>query len=597
MERSIVHVFFKTAARVGEGEALRHKVDGAWRGISWREYARRVRAVAKGLIHLGLAKGGAVAITGQNRPEWLIADVATMAAGGVPAPIYPNVTAEQAAYVAGHSEATIFIADSLAQIEKIRTQAASLPKLQHFVLMSPLSNGGAPGVIDLATLEKLGESVADEVLDERIEQLEPAGLATLIYTSGTTGPPKGVMLSHENLVFTADAAVRALDVGQEQIASYLPLSHIAEQMFSIHLPATMGGTVWFVESLDKLGENLREIRPTVFLGVPRVWEKIQAKMMEAGAAAPPLRKKIAGWAKRVGLEATKGLQFGDDAGLAYVLADKVVYSKVRDKLGFDRCRFFVTSAAPIARSTMEFFHSLGIPILEVYGMSECTGPATISLPGAFRLGKVGRVMAGTELKLAPDGEICMRGKHVFLGYFKDPASTAETLDAEGWLHSGDVGTFDPEGFLMITDRKKDLIITAGGKNVAPQNIEALLKGIPGVAAACVLGDRMKYLAALVTIDAENAPRIAEQLGLRGRSPAELAADPAFTAHIGKGIEAVNANLARYETIKKFKVLPVEFTIDGGELTPTMKMKRKVVREKYASQIADLFPAESAEATA
>ncbi len=217
----------------------------------------------------------------------------------------------------------------------------------------------------------------------------------MIYTSGTTGPPKGVMLSHENLVFTADAAVHSLDVGQEHIASYLPLSHIAEQMFSIHLPATMGGCVWFVESLEKLGENLREIRPTVFLGVPRVWEKIQAKMMEAGAAAPPLKKKIAGWAKRVGLDATQSLQHGGDAGLAYLLANKVVYSKVKERLGFDRCRFFITSAAPIARSTMEFFHSLGIPILEVYGMSECTGPATISLPGAYRLGKVGRVMAGS----------------------------------------------------------------------------------------------------------------------------------------------------------------------------------------------------------
>ena len=578
MERSIVHVFLKTAARGGDADALREKVAGAWRSTSWRRYAQRVRLVAKGLIHLGLGKGGAVAITGANSADWVISDLAAMAAGGVPAPIYPTLTPEQAAYIVGHSEATIFIADTLAQIDKIRSQRDQLPKLQHFVVMQPLSNGGAEGVIDLAALEKLGESVEDRVLDERLEQLEPDGLATLIYTSGTTGPPKGVMLSHKNLVFTAEAAVRSLDVGQEVIASYLPLSHIAEQMFTIHLPATMGGAVWFVESLDKLGDNLREIRPTAFLGVPRVWEKIQAKMMEAAATSPPLRRKIAAWAKRVGLAATQSLQVGGDAGIAHAIADRIVYSKVRARLGFDRCRFFVTSAAPIARSTMEFFHSLGIPILEVYGMTECTGPGTVSLPGGFRLGKVGRVMGGTELKIAADGEICMKGDHVCLGYYKEPEASAEAIDGEGWLHSGDIGQIDGEGFLQITDRKKDLLITAGGKNVAPQNIEALLKGIPGVAAACVLGDRMKYLAALLTLDPENAPRVAEQVGARGRSLAELASDPVFSAYVDKSIGEVNARLARYETIKKFKILPVEFTIEGGELTPTMKMKRKVVRD-------------------
>ncbi|MBI2892309.1 MAG: AMP-binding protein [Deltaproteobacteria bacterium] len=596
MERSILHVFFETAAARGDGDALRYKDRGLWKAVSWRDYARRVRLVARGLVKLGLQKGGAVAITGNNCPEWLIADLATMAAGGVPAPIYTTVTAEQAAYIVGHSEATIFIADTIDQVRKIKTKAAELPKLAHFIVMRPVTNGEGEGVIDLGALEKLGEGVDEKDLEARLELLEPTGLATLIYTSGTTGPPKGVMLSHRNLVFTARAASDSMGVeGAEVFASYLPLSHIAEQMISIHLAVTTGSTAWFVESLDKLGDNLREIHPTVFVGVPRVWEKIQAKMMEAGAAAPPLRKKIVAWAKGVGIEAARGRMEGREPGLGYKIADKLVYSKVRDRLGLERCRLCVTSAAPIARATLEFFHSLGLPIYEVYGMSECTGPATTSMPKAFRIGKVGKVMPGTELKIAEDGEVCMRGDHVFLGYYKDEASTREALDAEGWLHSGDVGQIDSQGFLQITDRKKDLIITAGGKNVAPQNLEALLKGIAGIGQTVVLGDRMKYLAALLTIDPEAAARVAAECGARGSTPADLATDPAFAAHVQKGVDAVNSQLAKYETIKRWKLLPGEFTIDGGELTPTMKIKRKVIRDKYATEIAALFPPDAAEA--
>lgn len=592
MDKSILHVFFKTAVRRGAADALRWKQGGGWQAMSWTEYARRVRLCARGLINLGVEPGHAVAIIGNNRWEWLVGDLGTMAAGAVPAPIYQTCTPEQVAYIAGHCEAPVAIVENAAQLKKLQERRGELPKLKTIVLMD--GPAPAPGVITFTELLALGEAVPEAELDRRLEDLSPPKLATLIYTSGTTGPPKGVMLSHKNLVFTAQTVIDMVKVSpEEQMISYLPLSHIAEQMMSLHFPVSIGATVSFAESLDKLGENLREVRPTIFLGVPRVWEKIQAKMVEAGAQNSPVKKKIAAWARRVGLEAGYALQKGQQPGLAYKIADKLVYSKVREKLGFDRCRFRATAAAPIARTTMEFFMSLGLPIYEIYGMSEDTGPATVSTTDAWKTGYVGKVMPNTVVKIAADGEILMKGDHVFMGYLHNPEGTAEALDADGWLHSGDVGEFDSEGFLRITDRKKDLIITAGGKNVAPQNIEALLKGIGGVAQAACIGDRRKYLVALLTLDPDAARREAEKCGAKGRTTDELVNDPAFVAHLQKGLDAQNANLAKYETVKKFTLLPGEWSVESGELTPTMKLKRKVVLQKYSAQIEAMYGPEGA----
>lgn len=587
MEKTILDVFFAMAKRRAGADALRWKAGGGWQSLSWTEYARRVRSTARGLMKLGLQPGGAVAILGNNRWEWLVTDLATMAAGGVPAPIYQTCTPEQVAYIAGHCEATVAVVENEAQLKKLDERRAELPNLRTIVLMEGKARDG--DVIDFAALLALGESIPEGELDGRLAALEPTGLATLIYTSGTTGPPKGVMLSHKNLVFTAKTTMGIFEVtDDEHMISYLPLSHIAEQMMSLHFPVTCGATVSFAESLEKLGDNLREVRPTIFLGVPRVWEKIQAKMVEAGQSAPPLRKKIVLWAKKVGLAGSIAAQRGHAPGWQYKLADKLVFSKVKARLGFDRCRYRVTAAAPIARSTLEFFASLGLPIYEVYGMSENTGPATVSTPTSFRTGMVGKPMPNTDVRIWPDGEICMRGDHIFMGYLKNPEGTAEALDADGWLHSGDVGEFDAEGFLRITDRKKDLIITAGGKNVAPQNIEALMKAIPGIAQVAVIGDRRRYLAALITLDPDAAKRVAEACGARGTTVRELATDPAFVAQIQKGIDAQNASLAKYETIKRFTIVPTEWSVDSGELTPTMKLKRKVVAQKYAAEIEAMY---------
>ena len=438
-------------------------------------------------------------------------------------------------------------------------------------------------------LLSLADDVPDSVLEERIAAQKPNDTATLIYTSGTTGEPKAVMITHDNLIWTAQSLLAALHFGSDDVGvSYLPLSHIAEQMITIHGPIAMGGAIAFSESVEKLPEALKEIRPTYFLGVPRVWEKMQAKMVAAGAGGPRLRRKLVAWAKGVGLRGGYADQNRSARPLLFPVADKLIFSKVRERLGLDRTRFCVTAAAPISKDTLEFFLSLGIPILEVYGMSECTGPATYSPPDAYRTAFCGVVIPGAELKIADDGEVLMRGRHVFRGYYKDPEATRAALDEDGWLHSGDIGTIDPDGYLKITDRKKDLIITAGGENIAPQLIEGILKSIPIVSQAVVVGDRKKYLGALLTLDADRLTREAEEIGSPARDVEAASTCPIFRAHIQAQVDGINEKLARVQTIKKFEVIAAEFTIDGGELTPTMKIKRKVVAEKYKRQIDSLY---------
>ncbi|HET9317033.1 MAG TPA: AMP-binding protein, partial [Vicinamibacteria bacterium] len=370
--------------------------------------------------------------------------------------------------------------------------------------------------------------------------------------------------------------------------SYLPLSHIAEQCVTLFMPTAVGGCTYFAESLEALPDNMREVRPTVFFGVPRVWEKIQARMQAVGAAAPPLRRRIAAWARRVGLAGGYAMQSGRRPPWTYGLAKRLVFDKVRDRLGLDQAKICLASAAPISLATLEFFLSLGLPILEVYGMTEVTGPGTLSTPDRFRTGRAGVAFPGTEIRTAEDGEILMRGDNVFLGYFKDEAATRETLDADGWVHSGDIGDVDADGFVKVTDRKKELLITSGGKNVAPAPVEARLKAIPGVAQAVLVGDRQSYCAALLTLDPERVASVAADAGSSARPVAEARACPAFRAYLQRQVDALNESLARFESVRRFEVLPAELTIEGGELTPTMKLKRRVIHEKHKDAIAALY---------
>ncbi|RJP87322.1 MAG: long-chain fatty acid--CoA ligase [Desulfobacteraceae bacterium] len=573
MKTTIMEVMAGTAKQSKDKVALKTKINGEWKEMAWGEYYQQVRTTARAFMALGLEPGKAVSILGNNCPQWFISNMAGIFAGAVPGGIYVTSSPEQCQYIASHSEANIAVvenADQLAKFKKIRDQ---LPDLKAIVLM----NGSDPdeNVYAWADLAKLAKKVSDDDLNQRIKAQKPDDCCTLIYTSGTTGNPKGVMISHDNIIWVAKQMVQTIDAGpDDQIISYLPLSHIAEQLVSLHCPYTMGATVWFAESLDKLGENLTEVRPTLFVGVPRVWEKIQAKMVAAGAANPPLKKKIAAWARKQGLAGGYAHQQGKPMPLFYGLAKKLVFSKVREKLGLDRCRLFVSTAAPISMDTLEFFLSLGIPMTEVYGMSECTGPATVSLPEPFQYetGWAGPALLGSEVAIAEeDGEVLMRGRHVFKGYFKNEKATKETIDADGWLHSGDVGKIDHRGFLKITDRKKELIITAGGENIPPQLIEGKLKAIPVISQAVVIGDRRPYLTALFTLDPE---KVASEAAIAG-SPAKTAEEAAkcekFKAYLQGKVDAVNTTLARVQTIKKFVILPQELSIEGEELTPTMKL--------------------------
>lgn len=592
MPETVIQVLERTARKNADRPAMRIKIAGRWQTTTWKEYGEQVSLAARGFLRLGLAPGQGVAILGYNRPEWFVADLAAIAAGGLPAGIYTSSTPEQVQYIAEHAEAAVAVVENAAYLETFLALRDRLPKLRAIVLMTgavPTEASTAPVVHTWQQLLELGAGVPEADLQARIEAQKPDDLCTLIYTSGTTGPPKAVTLSHHNIVWTAARVAETYAVSAtDDLVSYLPLSHIAEQVVSLHSPMAVGGCSWFAESLEKLRDNLVEVRPHFFFAVPRVWEKMQAGIQAAGAQNSGLKKKIAAWARGVGAAAGRAAQAGQAKPFFYPLADKLVFSKVRARLGLDRARVVATSTAPIAVETMEFFLSLGLPIMEVYGMSECTGPTTFSTAGRYRVGSVGFAIPGTELRIAEDGEVLMRGPHIFQGYFKNPEATQETVNEEGWLCSGDIGELSADGFLRITDRKKELIITSGGKNISPQNLEGKLRQIPVVSQAVVVGDRRHYLAALITLDPQRAPLEGEAAKSSGRTPQELAACPLFRAHLEKQIEAVNANLARYETIKKFVILPTELSIEAGELTPTMKIKRRVVYQRYAAEIESLY---------
>jgi len=539
-------------------------------------------------MQLGVERGSCVVILGNNRPEWFIANLGTIAAGGLPSGIYTTSTAEQCSYITQHSDAVVAFVEQpgqIAQLESVRGQLSAI------VVMEGASDEA--GVLDWEGFLALGTEVTQESLDERIEGLNWDDPCTLIYTSGTTGEPKGVMLSHHNLLWVARAMVREYSVTEEDSGlSYLPLSHIAEQVISIYLPLLVGGCMSFAQSLETLGDDLREVRPTFFFGVPRVWEKIQARMEAAGAKSAPLRRRLVRWARGVGLTGGRAQQRGEPLPAGWWLARRLVFSKVRDRLGFDRTRVFFTSAAPMARSTLDFFLSLGIPIFEVYGMSECTGPTTFSAADRYRTGSAGWAIPGTELKIANDGEILYRGPHVFIGYYKNPEATEEAVDDEGWLHSGDIGILDEEGFLYVTDRKKELIITSGGKNVAPVPLELKIKGIPGVAQAVVVGDRRKFLAALIALDPEAIESLASEIGSDAADLPSAARCERIRTYFKDRIDAVNVTLAPYESIRRFAVLSEGLSVENGTLTPTLKLKRRVIQDVFSATIDELYSSDS-----
>ena len=571
-----------------EAPAYLAKQNGAWKMTTWSQYAAEVQRAGKALLGLGLGPGSTVSIIGFNRPEWVILDVACMAIGGAPAGIYTTSSPEEIQYIAHHAESKVLLVENGQQLGKVLKVWDQMPLLSHVVMMSGAAKSDDPRVLSWEEFLAKGDSVADEGFFERLDALEPGGLATLIYTSGTTGPPKGVMLSHQNLTWTADVARRMTDLTPWDCSlSYLPLSHIAEQMFSIHCPITSGAAVYFAESIEKMPDNLKDVQPTVFFGVPRVWEKFHAGISAKAADAKGLKAAIMKQATKVGRAYHDALNRGEQPSpfieLQHRLFDRLVYSKVKQAIGMSRARVCVSGAAPIGQEVVEFLAGFDVPIREVYGQSEDCGPTSFNVPGRSRFGSVGPAIPGLEVRIAEDGEIQVKGPNVFLGYYKEPEATAETL-VDGWMCSGDLGKFDQDGFLHITGRKKDIIITAGGKNIAPKNIESALKNHPLVSEAVVIGDRRKYLTALLTLNPEAAEKFAGELGVNGPHHES----PEIRREVQQAVDEVNTHLAQVETIKKFTILSRPFGIDTGELTPTLKIKRRVVTENFAREIEAMY---------
>lgn len=581
------------AAARGNDIAYREKKNGVWQPTTWSQYLANVRQAAKALVKLGVQAGNATAILGFNRAEWTTFDLATMLVGATPAGIYTTNAPSEVQYVVHHAEARVLLIEDLGQWAKVRQVADQMPLLTTVVLMAGVAAPtDIPAGLTVLTWEQFmaaGADVADSVIDARLEALDLKQTGTFIYTSGTTGPPKAVALSHENLAWTAATMAKHwLVKPNEELLSYLPLSHIAEQMFSIHAPATMGFTINFAESGEKVADNIKEVRPTVFFAVPRVWERFHQALSARLQEAAGVRARLAGWARGVGHQVTEMRNHGQEPSgwlaLQFSLANRLVFHKIKAALGLDRTWLFASSAAPLSPRIVEFFGTLDINILEIYGQSEGSGPTTAAYPGNARLGKVGKPIPGAEVKLTEEGEIIVRGKNVFMGYYKDPEATAATL-RDGWLYSGDLGAFDADGFLTITGRKKDIIITSGGKNIAPKNIEAALMSIDLVAQAVVIGEGRRFISALLTLNDDALKRFVAAHNL----PAEgLNSNPQVVAAVQAGVDRINADMARVEQVRKFTILPQPFSVENGEMTPTMKIKRNVVAANHKAEIEAMY---------
>jgi long-subunit acyl-CoA synthetase (AMP-forming) len=596
--RTLCDLLAEHAAGHGDAPALSWRGEGAWRTLSWRQYRERVAEVAMGLAGLGVGRGDFVAIMATNRPEHVLADQGAVHAGATPTSFYFTLAAEQIRYVAGHCEAKVAVLEDRDMLKRWQELRDELPALRHLVLLDGAEEGDGPGVIGWDELVRRGREAlaADRAGFEELRgRVGPDDNAALLYTSGTTGPPKGVLLTHRNVLFECSALDRLTGLAPEgSSVSYLPLAHIAERVLSIYGPLTMRTHIWFCPEPAQAVEYVREARPTLFFGVPRVWEKVRAGIQAKLAAEENRRKRqLAQRAVETGLEVVRRSQRGEPVPLGlkarHAVLERLVLAKVRKAIGLDRCAFASSAASPLAVDVAEFFAAIGLPLVEVYGMTETTGVATGNRPGRVKIGTVGPALAGVEVRLAGDGEVLVRGPVNTPGYFRQPEATAELIDADGWLHTGDVGELDGDGYLKIVDRKKELIITSSGKNLSPANIEGLLKEHPLVGQALVYGDDRPYVVALIVLDHELAPAWAASNGLGG-DLATLAAHEQVLAELQLAVDAVNQRLARIEQVKRFEVLPVEWTAESEELTPTLKLRRRIIHAKYAEHIDALYQA-------
>jgi long-chain acyl-CoA synthetase len=593
--RNLNELFLTAVERFGSKQAaLRVKRDGAWQDITHQELARRVKHAALGLKAIGIAPGDHVAILSHNRPEWAIVDYACLSIGCADVPVYPTLPTPQVSYILQDSASRAVFVENADQYEKVAAIRDEIPQVEHVIAFDVAEGMDGPGVISFQELLQRGAAAEPDHPTYRDDALAvpPDALATLIYTSGTTGPPKGVMLTHANFCTNVVSALQVLSIGPEDhCLSAAPLSHSFERMAGHYTMLHAGTTINYAESIEQIPSNLLETRPTIMIFVPRLYEKLYARVLENATTSGALKRRIFYWARRNAeqwAERTMAQQpVPTSLQLKKRIADRLVFSKLQARTG-GRIRFFVSGAAPLNPEIAKFFYAAGLPVVEGYGLTESSPVIAANPLERIKVGTVGPPIPGVEVRIAPDGEILARGPNIMRGYFNKPQETAEALDEEGWLHTGDIGELDEDRYLRITDRKKDLIVTAGGKKVAPQPIENMIKTNPFVLNAVMVGDKRRYPVLLIVPDLDKVKAFATERGLPPADDEALLELPDVRAKLEREVMGTLRDLASFEMPKRMAFLPRDFTIDAGELTPTLKVKRRVVEDRYASVIEELY---------
>ncbi len=589
--KTIKDLFYKTTHEFNKENHIMFKKGGKYQNISTKEMHDTVKFITLGLLALGLKNSAKVSLLSETRYEWVFSDLSIIIAGGVTVPVYPTLIPEQIKFIIENSDSVMVIFSDLHQWKKLESIKGSLPNVKHYITF--LEEAPSEEVIPLKKLIEIGkdyERENPELFEQKLKEGNEMDLITIIYTSGTTGIPKGVMLCNRNLNSNVTAIKDILNLSEKDTTlSFLPLAHVLERMVT-YAYLYFGCSVGYAESLDTVGENLLEIKPTIVVAVPRFFEKIYSRVMDNVLTSSPLRQKIFYWALKVGKEYGERILKKENIPLGLkikrAIADKLVYSKLRAKTG-GRIRFFVSGGAPLSKEIAEFFFALGIKILEGYGLTETSPVVSVNTEEKLRFGSVGPILPGVEVKIADDGEILVRGPNVMMGYYKNEAETREVIK-DGWFHTGDIGKIDEDGFLYITDRKKELLVTSGGKNIAPQPIENLIKTSPYVNQVVCIGDRRKYVSALIVPNWEKLEEHAKNSGIVYSTRSELTKNEEILNFMFNEIERVTPNLAPFEKIKKIALLENEFTIEGGEITPTLKVKRRVIDKKYKDTIDELY---------
>ena len=581
-----------TIQQYGSKTALSHKVDKKYQDISYATLAERIKDFCLGLTELGLQKEDRVALLSENRPEWAITDLATLASGGVTVPMFSTLTSAQVKYIVRDSEAKILCVSSERQLQKIKDWDANVPtNLQHIVIFDDLQDDSVRTFDQVCELGQQVEN-GDQVYQQASDAVGPDDLASIIYTSGTTGDPKGAMLTHSNFMSNAQAAMRIVSITPDDVfLSFLPLSHVFERMGGHYLPLSGGATIAYAENLFTIRQDMQEVRPTIMMSVPRLYEGMHERIIRSVKEGSSTKQKIFHWSVGVGAKVSQAIQRkrkpNPILSLKASIANKLVFQKLKAVTG-GRLRFFVSGGAPLSKAIAEFFHAAGILILEGYGLTETSPVISVNQPDRWKFGTVGPIVPGVEVKIAEDGEILSRGPHIMRGYFNKPSDTAEAIDADGWFHTGDIGEIDEEGFLAITDRKKNILVLSNGKNVAPQPIENQLKQSPYISEIMLLGDQHKSVAALIVPSLDEIKEYAKEQQLETGDMAALLQTQEIQRLIRGEINQYSSDLADFERVRMFTLMAEEFSEESGEMTPTLKLKRSVVMENHKAAIEQMY---------